>query len=253
MVDVEVLGSGSPLSGAARNHAGFLVHDGIAPLVVDMGTGTFKALLSKMDLRLINNILLTHFHPDHCEDIVPFLYYRKKAIPEKLGNSEPRPQINVFGPAGLKEFYTGLTKIFPVFLKMPVKVNLTEMHYSEEKVFGYQIFSMPVHHEHAVGYRITREDKVVVFSGDTGYCEEIISLAKDCDLLVLECSYPNNQVTERHLTPAEAGEIARRANAKALLLTHFYPEVEKTNILQQIEVEYHGKIFIGEDGLKVKV
>ncbi len=42
-------------------------------------------------------------------------------------------------------------------------------------------------------------------------------------MLVLECSYDNSTKNENHLIPSEAGRIARKCNAKKLVITHFYP------------------------------
>ena len=61
--------------------------------------------------------------------------------------------------------------------------------------------------------------KSIVYSGDTDYCPELIELADNCDLLILECSFPDDMKVEGHLTPSEAGKIA--AETKTNLQTSF--------------------------------
>ena len=95
--------------------------------------------------------------------------------------------------------------------------------------------------------------KTFVYSGDTGYCEEIIDLSYDCDLLILECSFPDGKNIEGHLTPTLAGKIAHLARAKRLILTHFYPAVLKTDIKKACEKVYEGEIILGKDFMRISL
>jgi ribonuclease BN (tRNA processing enzyme) len=89
--------------------------------------------------------------------------------------------------------------------------------------------------------------KSFVYSGDTGPCSEIVDLARGTDLLILECSFPDGDDLEGHLTPSQAGQIARSAGVNKLLLVHFYPEVLATDVAKQCRRTYAGELILGRD------
>lgn len=69
------------------------------------------------------------------------------------------------------------------------------------------------------------EGKKIVFVSDTVYCKPAIDLAKDADLLVCESTYLKDLEDKasdyKHLSARQAAEIAKKAKAKKLILTHF--------------------------------
>jgi len=93
----------------------------------------------------------------------------------------------------------------------------------------------------------------MVYSGDTGYCDEIIRLSEGADLLVLEASFPDGNGVEGHLTPSEAGRIATKAGIRRLVLTHFYPECMAMDIVSQCRGAYEGEIIQARDALRLTV
>ena len=105
----------------------------------------------------------------------------------------------------------------------------------------------------SIAYRIEYRNKVFVYAGDVEYCNEVIDASKNADVLLLECSFPDNIKVEGHLTPSLAGKIAAKANVKTLILTHFYPEVLKTNIKEACNREFKGKIIIAKDKMKIQI
>src|SRR5687768_4933560 len=62
----------------------------------------------------------------------------------------------------------------------------------------------------------------ITYGADTRPGEELIEIARDTDLLIVEATLPRPERTgvRGHLTPTEAGEHARLANAKRVVLTH---------------------------------
>ena len=98
------------------------------------------------------------------------------------------------------------------------------------------------------GFRFAdAEGKTVAFSGDTDYCPGIVELGRDVDLLILECSTPDNMKVEKHLTPQLCGRIAKEAGCQTLLLSHFYPPCEMPSVLEVCQREFSGKIILSED------
>ncbi|MGB3097632.1 MAG: MBL fold metallo-hydrolase, partial [Candidatus Deferrimicrobiaceae bacterium] len=106
-----------------------------------------------------------------------------------------------------------------------------------------------------VAFRVeeTETGKVIAFSGDTDVCAGIVTAARNADVAVFECSFPNECKVRGHLTPGEAGELASAARVKKLVLTHFYPECEGADILGQCGETYSGEIILAKDLLRVPV
>ncbi len=70
----------------------------------------------------------------------------------------------------------------------------------------------------------------LVYTGDTGPSADLAAWAKGCDLLLAECSLPDGQGVEGHLTPATVGRLAADAAARRLVLTHLYPPAERVDV-----------------------
>jgi len=246
-----VLGSGTILSGK-RASAGYLLEEGDSKLLFDFGIGCLRHLQQVCNPLDVFTLFLSHTHPDHCLDLVSLLAFKKHLKIFRQGIE--KRQFNLFGPKGVGEFYKKATAAFPFIERLDFAVKVTELGYSKLKLFGFTVKSVPVKHgANALAYRVEAGEKSVVFSGDTANCEEIVSIAENADLLVLECSLPNEMQGFEHLTPGECATIAKRAKPKKLLLTHFYPMVEETNILGEIRKAFKGETILATDLMKVEV
>ena len=68
--------------------------------------------------------------------------------------------------------------------------------------FSFDIFAEEARHSvTALAYRLEAEEKVVVYSGDTEPCPRVAALAKEADLLIHECSFPEPFDVTNHSTP----------------------------------------------------
>ena len=153
----------------------------------------------------------------------------------------------------MKDFLKNIQKAYGKWLRIPPEImELEELGVQNRDKRGYEAFdviSQPVKHTpQSLAYRVVvPSGKSFVYSGDTGFCSEIVDLARGTDLLLLECSVPDGDEVEGHLTPSQAGQMARLAGAKRLLLLHFYPEVLGTDIVKQCRRTYAGELILGRD------
>jgi ribonuclease BN (tRNA processing enzyme) len=88
----------------------------------------------------------------------------------------------------------------------------------------------------------------IVYTGDTGPSEALAAWARDCDLLVCECSLPAAMAIPEHLTPEQCGDLAAAAAPGHLALTHFYPPVEQVDIRALVGAKYGGPVTLATDG-----
>ncbi len=247
-MQLTVLGSGSIHSNLNRNPSGYLLKAGKNLVLMDCGPGIRIQLLKlKIDLRKINLILLSHFHVDHFNDLIALLFSFQVPAWE---NQKVRKPLTIIGPSGTKKQLALIKKLMHL-TKFDFPLKVKELHNSSMNFNGLKIVAKPMKHlGNANGYRFSFKNKVLTYSGDTTYCNEIISLAKNADLLILECASIKEH--KLHLNPIQCGEIAFKSSPKKLLLTHFYPVIEKFNIKKLVEKIFKGKTFVAKDLMKFR-
>jgi len=246
-----VIGSGTGIPSLRRGAPGLIVLSDSARLLIDSGSGTLGRMLEVgVTFRDPDLLLYTHIHPDHVSDLVPIIFASKYA-------DEPRekPLLCIGGP-GFQSYFSKLKNLYGSWIE-PQAYPLTLKEISEEALVcqGLRISSKPMAHiAESVGYRIEfKNGKSMAVSGDTDYCQNIIDLGFEADLLVLECSFPDGKKVEGHLTPSLAGKIGAESHCKKLLLTHLYPVCDQFDILEQCRQVYPGPIILGEDFMRIKI
>jgi len=255
MIKLIILGSGTsvPLNYRASPSLAFFIEDNI--ILFDLGSGTLRQL-SKIGIshERINYIFLSHFHPDHTADLIHLLFATKYPPSYKK-----RGPFVISGSRGLSKFISRLQEAYDHWLTLPSEIMKIDEFDTQETVErdypGFKIITRPVNHTpNSLAYRLeSRSGKSVVYSGDTGFCEEIIDLAKGADFLILECSFPDEKEVEFHLTPSQACRIATLAGINRLLLIHFYPECLATDITAQCRKSYRGELILGSDFLHINI
>ena len=254
-MNVIILGSGTaiPLQDRASPSIAVVIEG--RPILVDIGPGTLRQL-ARAGIRYeqIERVFLTHFHPDHTADLIHLLFASKN--PEVLKRRRP---FVITGPSGTGRLIASLQDAYPDWLSLPPEIMGIEelgMGRNVSRDYGnFTVTTTPADHTPAsLAYRIEdREGKALVYSGDTGFCDEVVELAKGADLLILESSFPNGKRCEGHLTPSLAGRMATLAGVERLVLVHFYPECLRTDIAAQCRKTYMGELILGEDLLSLRV
>jgi ribonuclease BN (tRNA processing enzyme) len=79
------------------------------------------------------------------------------------------------------------------------------------------------HIDSTFGYRMEIEGKIISYCSDTAICRNDLLLAKNADLLIHESSFVEKKKKNiwGHSSPEEAAELAKKAGARKLVLTHF--------------------------------
>lgn len=249
-MEVTILGSGTGTPSLERNAAGLVIKIGNENLLFDTGPGTVKRLLELgITYHDINYIFYTHFHTDHTLDLANILFAAKYAL------SLRTKKLTVTGPKGLEGFYNGLLNLYGDVIKPEAyEIILREI---EEQALDYNTFRIDAmrmqHSPESLGLRVESNGKAVVYSGDTDVCENIVKLGKDCDILILDCSFPDEMKVKGHLTPRETGKIASACNCKKLVLSHLYPVCQKDNIAKQARKTFKGEIAVAYDLMTLAV
>lgn len=245
-----ILGSGTAAPLLERSNAAYLLEIDNLKFLLDSGAGTTTRLLEvNADLFDIDHIFYTHLHNDHINDLGAIIWSNN------YGLNRTKP-LNLYGPKGFRRYYKILVNKLLKPHKLYFGVNIKEFKNSYIKIGNVTIKTYEIKHSSttkSIAYRFEFKNKSFVYTGDAEYQESIAQIAKNCDALLTECSLPDNKKEKGHLTPSLAAKIAAKANAKHLILTHFYPEVLKTDILQQCRKEFSGKIILAKDKMAINM
>jgi len=251
-MEIYAIGSGTGVPSLRRGSPATVIRAGKSVMLLDSGSGTLGRLLAVgIHFSEIDYLLYSHFHPDHTADLVPFLFASNYGIERKRTR-----ELSLIGHEGIARFYEGLQDVYGQWvIPQSYTLNLIEM---KDKEVAFSDFSLQgfdlEHSDHSIGFRVTTPGgKSVAYSGDTDYCPNLIRLAREVDLLILECSFPDDRKVEGHLTPSLAGRVAREAGCKRLLLTHFYPPCDDYDVKGAVESQYSGEVIVAEDLMKLVI
>ena len=246
-----MLGSGTAIPHPERGASGYalVAGDGSACLL-ECGPGSTRAWPGAgVSFATARAILVTHFHVDHCCDLAAVLFGRAVA--------DATTPLALLGPLGHRDHVAGLRALFSPWLDDPDgHVDVVEMwNGSVASVGPFAIETRHVlHAEHALGARVRADGRTLAFSGDSGPCDALVELCRGADLVLLECSYPAERETRKHLNAATAAEVAVEAGVDRLVLTHFYPECDGTDIEEQVrDAGYRGWLQLAKDGDSIDV
>jgi len=249
---VQILGSGAILS-QKRNASSILLTEGKDLFLLDCGFGAFQRLKKeKIAWWKIKAIFITHPHSDHLADLIPFL----QTLYVWTLYAKRQPKIYLFGYPGFKEDFQSLKKImFPEKLIFPIEIK--ELKNSQIKFNGLKIYSRIVQHNNEfftpIALKIKDKNKTLVYSGDTGFCQNLEILLKNADLAILENSNPFGSHNKYHLNAKEAAILAQRAKVKKLVLTHLFEFHNLKKIFKEAKEEFNGKIILAKDSLEIKI
>lgn len=249
---LHILGSGTCVPNTRRGSSGYALELDQTTILFDCGGGTtWKLGMIGIDYLEVDHIFITHFHPDHTVDLITFLFATKYPHPNKCRHKP----LSIWGPKGFIEFFSSLRTAYKDWIA-PENLNIKELPEEPLKIDNFVLTTIHAYHtENSVTYRIDANGKSIVYSGDTGYTESLIEISRDVDLLVIECSFPDEMKYKFHLTPSEVGKIIKYSGAKKVILTHLYPDCDEIDIVSQIKQYVNGDVDvkIAEDLMKIDI
>lgn len=247
------LGTGTVALTAERVCAGHLIEAGAVRLLMDCGSGVTHRLAEYVPAwREITHVAFTHFHADHIGDFATLVFaWKYGSLP---GRSAP---LLVIGPVGVTALIGRLADAFGDWLREPgFPLTIREILPGETLDLGdgVQLSATKVPHTvESVAYSLVRGGRRVVYTGDTGYDPMLGEWARGSDVLLCECSLPAAMAIPEHLTPEQCGALAAAALPKHLVLTHFYPPVERTDVRTAIAAHYAGPVSLAGDGATFEI
>jgi ribonuclease BN (tRNA processing enzyme) len=246
-MEVTVLGTSAAWPAPGRAAAGFLVrHEGTA-VALDLGTGALANLQLEVPHERLDAVLITHEHLDHCLDLYPLTVAR-------VFHPEPLTPLPLYAPPGVFEAVAALEDE-EGREEMRGLFDVREPGDTFE-VGPFRITTRGLPHlVPNLGFRIEAGGAALAYTGDTGPSGEIEVLAKGVDLLVSEASWEDEGgiLVEGHLTARQAAEHASGAGAGTLLLTHFWPTVDRDRAREHAAAAFDGQVVVADERMTVRV
>ncbi|MCG7335226.1 MBL fold metallo-hydrolase [Sporosarcina sp. ACRSM] len=266
---IVMLGTGCPRPEISRSGPAQVVFVDELPILVDCGEGTTDQLMKAgIAPEEVNHLWFTHLHSDHTFGYAQFL----------LGGWElGRRELTVVGPKGTKKFHDNLLAMYDEDISYRLSAGRPQEGLLNVKIIeiekpGLVESSLPVrvtaeemvHSILTYAFRFEVDSKAIVISGDTAPTDSLVKLAQGADILVHDCClvanstyYPNhqdpekrdlwNRISQTHCTPSQAGDTARLAGVKTLVLTHLFPKIDVNAVQKEAEETFTGTVIVPDD------
>ncbi|MEO8858164.1 MAG: MBL fold metallo-hydrolase [Burkholderiaceae bacterium] len=294
-IRVTMLGTGAALADPDRGHSSILVSAREHHYLLDIGHGATRQMVrANVDPATVNHVFISHLHFDHMDDSAYFL------IASWMANRSVKPKI--FGPPGTREFIDNLLENGAYKLDIAARARYKQRAETMEMIrpevieFGpglifeddvVKVYADYVDHVepdllHCFGFRLELLGKSIAFSGDTKPCDTMRRFARDCDLLIHECTFPEEALafrretqigTNDHTSPLELGKLAAASGARQVVATHFghfdttNPVLKgylknhmpihlvgpdfMENVVSDIRRNYQGPLRLAHDGMRI--
>jgi ribonuclease BN (tRNA processing enzyme) len=262
---ITVLGKSPSWQDAGGACSGYLVRDGDTTLLLDCGNGVFGKLRQQVDYVDVDAVLISHLHADHILDLVPYAYaltYAPRQQPVPVGgypgtDNPARPRL--IAPPGASDCLRRLTgswgsedlihNAFALEEYDPdsvVEVGPLRARFREVPHFT-TTFAIDFSSEGGGG-RFT-------YGADCRPGDELVEIARDTDLLLVEATLPRPERTgdRGHMTPEEAGDHARRAGARRVVLTHISDELDAEWAREEGSKAFGADVEVAREGATYEV
>ncbi|MGH3787139.1 MAG: MBL fold metallo-hydrolase [Pseudonocardiaceae bacterium] len=248
-----VLGCAGSVPAPKSPASGYLVRAGDTSVVLDLGNGTFGALQRYLDPFTLDALVLSHLHPDHCADVSALTVYRR--YHPHPPPSDPMP---LYGPTDAAE------RLVAAYAPNAVERNTTDLSdiydfrsYAGAASIGpIEVRAARVDHPcEAYALRVHHAGRVLVYSGDTGPCSQLVELATGADVLLAEASWPHQADNPPgiHLSGTDAGRAAAAAGVGRLLITHVPPWTDAEQVLGEAKDAFDGPIELVRPGADYEI
>jgi len=258
MATITILGSGTAVPWRGRAGPGWAAQvdaPGADLILVDPSAGSIQRMADcGLAIERLTHVLFSHYHPDHTGDLVPLLF----ALKNPRYRDGPRP-LKLMGPRGLRALLRDLEAVYGHWIESGDRIEAVELSGAEGASFAsigpLEVTAHPViHTDSSVAYRFAaRGGATFAYSGDTDRCDGVVDAARNADLLLIECAFPEGQKRPGHLIPSEVGRIAEAAGARRAVLLHLYPECHGEDLLGPCRRYFRGEVLVGEDGMVLSV
>lgn len=255
MKQLTVLGGSAAGVGTGQGCSGYLVRTDTTNLVLDLGPGTLLELRKHTDFRTLDAIVISHLHMDHVLDLFALrfaLAYNPvqppKPVPLYLppdGLAFMQKAAALWAQPGEEEDY------FSAVFDMSEYDSDSEL-----TVGGFTLrFAPTAHIVPCWAMRIMSRDGSddLFYGADSGTDADLDEIAKGAAIVIAEAAMPPDsdpeQIGSLHYTPQQAAQLAERAGARNLVLTHIWEELDPMKQAEAARAHFTGRMTIAAPGV----
>ena len=246
-MNLTILGTSAAYPGPGQACSGLLVQQTPTNILIDCGTGVLSNLQKYLELCAVSDIIITHMHADHFIDLIPYRYALKYGFDS---SQSIRPKLHL--PPGGIEVLNQVVTPFSESNNFLADVFETS-EYNPEKALrmgNLDVKFVPVLH-YIQSYAVSvSESHKIAYSSDTCMCSGLSIVAQNADILVCNigrCLEPDKESLWGHLRPSEAGTLAKEAGVKRLILTHLWPNCNRTARYNEAANNFGGPTELAEE------
>jgi ribonuclease BN (tRNA processing enzyme) len=219
---VTFIGSGNAFADGGRSHACIHVSAPGVSLLLDCGGSSLPAIKREIDPEAIDAIAISHLHGDHFGGI-PYLVIEQHFA----GRKAP---LTIGGPRALAERLRGAeSALYPDFFrktKVGFAIRETVLGAEETELGGALVSALPVQHvkeSDPHGLRVRVGDKLVAYSGDATWSDDLARVAKGADLFICDASSFDSD-DPSHISYRTLMSHRDELECRKILLTHLGAE-----------------------------
>lgn len=240
---LQFLGSGDAFGSGGRFNMCMLVESGSTRFLLDCGASSLIAMKRFGVARnSIETILITHFHADHFGGL-PFFILDAQF-------SKRRAPLTIAGPPGLgHRLAEAMDVCFPRSskIKQEFDVRILELKPGvQEFVNQLRVTPYVVSAEHVAGFlsfalRVETDGRILTYSGDADWCDELAQAAYEADLFVCEAYFYEKEI-RYHINFKSLEKHLSEIRPKRLILTHMSEDMLRRSGSISCETAEDGKL-----------
>jgi ribonuclease BN (tRNA processing enzyme) len=248
-LELTFLGTGDAFASHGRFQSGYVIQAPYLNVLMDPGPTALCAMKrSGFKPAEVDIILISHLHGDHFGGLPFFLL-------EYIYESPRKTKLIIAGPRHLEErtwrlFHTMFPGSKPDLEKLVARLKFVVLEPDcDLKIGPIRVAAMRTPHmkppETSLALRLGMNNRTIVFSGDSGWTEEIVNFSAGADLFLCECTYFDSTDLDFHMNYPGLSANRERFDVGRLILTHIGREV--LDRLGDVKLE------TANDGMKVQI
>ena len=234
---IVLLGTGTCQLQSHRMASSVLLELDRLRLVYDFGRG-IAGRVAEIGLKQddLEHVVLSHFHPDHLSDLIPYLQAAAWSRIDPRGKD-----LHIYGPIGLEVQLMRLLGLFGPdnLVREHYRVHLHEARGDRLTVAGHAFEFIDLPPADNRGLKFTHQGHTYAFTGDSNFHDQEIAFLHAVDLAIIDAG---------HLEDEEILTLAAETQVPRIVCSHLYRELDEEEMNARARAEgYTGRLIVGRD------
>jgi ribonuclease Z len=255
-MEIIFLGTAGSIARKNRDNTSLVIKQKNNFLLIDVpGAIVQKFRRLGIDYYQINNIFVTHIHPDHIYGLPAFIHAR-------MFDSDS--VINIFGHKESLKFIRKLLSIFRLRRKNFPNIKFHKLQPDSCLSISHKIEIITFKTKHSLeslGLKIKYKNNSIVYTSDTAYSLNTVKMSAGVDYLIHDCFAPTRffkaypQLLKMHSSPETIARVYKKSKFKTVIPIHFSGELDFkiSEISQELRSLGVKNFFIPQDLQRLKI